>query len=848
MSTSQDTTPRQLSDNHLVMLRDGSGLRDETIAARGYRTVTQSGELLALGFAPGQTHTAQLPGLLIPIYAPDGSNHLYQYRPDNPRVEVDHSKRDDDGERPNKTIKYETPKGATLRLDVSPICRDKLADIDARLWITEGIKKADAIAQCGDPAIGLLGVWNWRDGKSPLADWESVPLKGRAVVIAYDNDVAVKSGPYQAMRRLKKFLESRGAIVKVIYLPMQHGEKMGVDDFLATGKTIDDLFAFASELHSIDPASLLNAAVAKSTRPDLPGIIVTAKQLRDTTIESIAAVVKRNAPPVLFVRTGAIVRLLRTERETPQIETVSLPTMRLMLSDSANYFSFGSEKLSPTHTPRDVAESVLALGQWPFPALLGVTACPQVRPDGTLLTATGYDAVSQMIYSPSRDLVIGDVPESPTADDVRRAVETITEPFAQFPFVGDSDRANFIGLLLTPILRSAIDGPVPLALITATTPGTGKSLLSRAAVRLATGADSNFAAWPDDETELRKFITSTLSTGGPFVVFDNISKEMRSDVLSQALTCEVWQDRLLGGNVIAELPNRAVWIATGNNLTSSGDLARRCYRIALDANLPQPWERSGFEHTDLIGYLADRRGIILAALLTLARAWYNAGRPAGALVPMGSFENWSRVVGGILKYAGVPGFLANRGDAYDDTESAEWTAFLTAWHAHYSDNEKTVADVIETLKTDAAFAALLPGDLQDTFAAMTAGNTKASLSKQLGIALKRVKGRLFGTNDDAYKATSVKDKHARKTVWTVKRLNSACSASSAIAENNPTEFLTLQKELFDNALPKSGLDALLPTHYTHYTQNTPGDDGDIQIIESGNFVERADEWLNVMPD
>ena len=834
-----------LSDKHLTMLRDGSGLRDETIAARGYRTVTQSVELLALGFAPGQTHTAQLPGLLIPIYAPDGSNHLYQYRPDNPRVKVDHSKRDDDGERPNKTIKYETPKSATLRLDVSPICRDKLANLDARLWITEGIKKADAIAQCGDPAIGLLGVWNWRDGKSPLADWESVPLKGRAVVIAYDNDVAIKSGPYQAMRRLKKFLESRGAIVKVIYLPMLHGEKMGVDDFLATGKTIDELFAFASELHSIDPASLLNAAVAKSTRPDLPGIIVTAKQLRDTTIESISAVVKRNTPPLLFVRTGAIVRLLRTERETPQVETVSLPTMRLMLSDSANYFSFTGEKLSAAHTPRDVAESVLALGQWPFPVLLGVTACPQVKDDGSPLTVPGYDATSQTIYAPTRDLVIGSVAESPTADDVKRAVETIAEPFAQFPFVGDSDRANFIGLLLTPILRSAIDGPVPLALITATTPGTGKSLLSRAAVRLATGSDSNFAAWPDDETELRKFITSTLSMGGPFVVFDNISKEMRSDVLSQALTCETWQDRLLGGNVLAELPNRAIWIATGNNLSATGDLARRCYRIALDANLPQPWERSGFEHTDLIGYLADRRGSILAALLTLARAWYNAGWPAGDMVPMGSFENWSRVIGGILQYAGVPGFLGNRGDAYDDTESQEWMAFFVAWHAHYGRAEKSTGDVIETLKTDAAFAALLPDDLQDTFAAMTAGNTKASLSKQLGAALKRVKGRLFGTNDDAYKTLSMKDKHTKKNVWWVERLNSAGSAGSATAENNPTKFLTSKQKLFYDALPKNCTDSKLPSHYPHYPQIADGDD--VQIIEPANFVERADAWLNVMP-
>ena len=47
-----------LSDKHLVMLRSGSGLSDEVITARGYRTVTDSNELSALGF---RRHNAASP-------------------------------------------------------------------------------------------------------------------------------------------------------------------------------------------------------------------------------------------------------------------------------------------------------------------------------------------------------------------------------------------------------------------------------------------------------------------------------------------------------------------------------------------------------------------------------------------------------------------------------------------------------------------------------------------------------------------------------------------------------------------------------------------------------------------
>jgi hypothetical protein len=775
-----------LSDRHLTMLRQGSGISDEVIAARGYRTASNSAELLVLGFAKGQTKTAQIPGLIIPIYSPDGQNSLYQYRPDNSRVEVQRNKPLlPDGTRPNKVIKYETPQGAQLKIDCPLVCHAKLADVDTRLFITEGIKKSDALAARGECVIGLLGVWNWRDKQGPLPDWEYVPLKGRQVVICYDNDISIKSSVYQAMLRLKRFLESRGAIVKVVYLPKNNGEKLGIDDFLAQGHSIDELFNFASELRTPDPVSRLNEAVKNSSNPDLPGVLVSDRQLRDTVKSSLDALTKRNHPAVLFVRTGRVVRLVRTERETPQIEDVPLPAMRVILSQAANFFTVGREKLTATHPPRDVAEGILNLGEWPFPPLLGVVTCPQVRSDGSLLTTPGYDAVTRVIYAPLPGLTIGTVPMTPTAEDVRRAVELALEPFDQFPFVGDADRANFIGLLLTPVMRTAIRGPVPLAVLTATTPGSGKGLLARSVIRLETGSHVPFANWPEDDTELRKFVTSSLRAGGMFTVFDNVSRPMRSDVFSQALTCEVWQDRLLGGNVQVELPNRPIWIATGNNIEVDGDLARRCYRIALDANLPRPWERDGFTHHDLITYLSEKRGELLGALLTLAQAWYAAGCPEGDIVPMGSFEDWSRIVGSVLQCAGIMGFLGNRADLYADGDAKEWGAFLCAWYSRYTNKPQVLGTVVAALTSDPAFAATLPGDLQDTMSAFKGGNVKVSPARRLGKALKRVEGRPFGTNEICYRAQKVWDSHRTVFDWFVICGNSAGYAGHA--ERNPAQ-------------------------------------------------------------
>src|SRR5215204_4475667 len=109
----------QLSDEHLTMLRGGSGISEEVIAARGYRTVTDEKELIPLGFTTAQRRT---PGLLIPGYGTDGSNSFYTFRHDSARVMENRRKREPDGSYKQRVIKYETPAGSSLRLDCPPGC------------------------------------------------------------------------------------------------------------------------------------------------------------------------------------------------------------------------------------------------------------------------------------------------------------------------------------------------------------------------------------------------------------------------------------------------------------------------------------------------------------------------------------------------------------------------------------------------------------------------------------------------------------------------------------------------------------------------------------------------------
>lgn len=243
----EDTT---LAPRHYAMLHDESGIADEVIAARGYRTITQAAELETLGFAPVQRRA---PGLLLPLWTTDGKNGTYVFRPDNPRVRENRRKKLSDGTHPQSVVKYEQPQGEAVRVDCPPACHAQLADPSIPLFITEGQKKADALVSRGACAIALTGVWNWKSrndygGVTFSNDLDYMAWDDRPVYLVFDSDVTSKTGVRQALERFTEHLKRKGAVVSVIYLPdAPDGRKLGVDDWLVAhpDKTAADLTALA---------------------------------------------------------------------------------------------------------------------------------------------------------------------------------------------------------------------------------------------------------------------------------------------------------------------------------------------------------------------------------------------------------------------------------------------------------------------------------------------------------------------------------------------------------------------------------------------------------------------------
>jgi hypothetical protein len=163
-----------------------------------------------------------------------------QYRPDQPRIAYN-----------GQIVKYEGCRGTRPSFAVPERCVFALINTMTEVFFTEGYKKALALASAGACAISLAGVDSWSvkpepDGVSePVEDFDHVRWHGRIVWIVYDSDAASKEGVQYAERRLRKELESRGAVVVVLRIPhAADGSKRGVDDYfrdrLATGVSRGD--------------------------------------------------------------------------------------------------------------------------------------------------------------------------------------------------------------------------------------------------------------------------------------------------------------------------------------------------------------------------------------------------------------------------------------------------------------------------------------------------------------------------------------------------------------------------------------------------------------------------------
>jgi hypothetical protein len=319
-----------------------------------------------------------------------------------------------------------------------------------------------------------------------------------------------------------------------------------------------------------------------------------------------------------------------------------------------------------------------------------ITTYPTYLPDWSL-AKPGWNA-NGIYYDATLDI-------KPETD--REVIDAVLDDLiTDFPFKEKADRENFIGLLLTPILRPALGGNVPMHLINSPMERTGKSKLAADVFGgVLTGRQLPATQLSDDEKERNNLIASALLKGGTLILLDNVNEFLDSAALAAMLTAEIVEYRLFNRQSLAELPNRLTVVATGNNVKATGEIVKRTIPIHLQPRTDTPEARTDFQHPDLSNHVAGIRALSLAALLGLVENWKAAGIPLGS-IRIGGFERWSAVLHGIMTVNGYTDWATNIRDWTRDADptSADLRSLLDTWHAQHQANPLTAMQAMALAK------------------------------------------------------------------------------------------------------------------------------------------------------
>ncbi len=392
--------------------------------------------------------------------------------------------------------------------------------------------------------------------------------------------------------------------------------------------------------------------------PDAPVVMLTPEECRviDDTIGAL------KADPDLFCRGPVLARVVRSATPTEQrhikrvagvsvIADVPPANLRDRMTRHARFQRVVKGQIVDAHPPGWLV-GVEARANWPgFRELVGVSATPILREDGTVCQSTGFDPATGVLVELGRNFPA--VPESPTLREAQGAAAELLDVVADFPFLEPCHSSAWLASVLTLVGRFAFEGPCPLFLVDANVRGAGKGKLCEAASLIATGLPAAVTTMCGDQDELRKRITASIMAGDRMVLLDNLDSALGNGTLDAMLTSTHWKDRLLGVNRQVCMPNMAVWFATGNNVQVVADTARRVVHIRLDVKVEHPEDRGDFRHKDLIGFVQSNHPRLLIAGLTILRAYCAAGMPDQGLKPMGSFEGWSGLIRGAVVWLGL---------------------------------------------------------------------------------------------------------------------------------------------------------------------------------------------------
>ena len=328
-----------------------------------------------------------------------------------------------------------------------------------------------------------------------------------------------------------------------------------------------------------------------------------------------------------------------------------------------------------------------------LPPLAGVARQPYFREsDGELIRQPGYDKTTHRFgVFDARQFVIPD----PTPDEARAALASLEELLTEFHFVAATDKAAALAAIFTAVVRPTLPH-APAFHVRAPVFGSGKTYLCELIGAFAGPGGNAKVSYPMTSEEATKVILSLLLTSPACVEFDDMDSDwIPHGVIKRMLTSEAITDRILGVSKTATVSTRTLFFGSGNNVGPIRDLLRRVLTIHLDPRCATPATMT--YKGSPVDKVRQRRGVYVAAVLTIIQAWRRAGSPRAQVDNIVSFDGaWSDYCRYPLMWLGHPDpATALLEQVRHDPDGDALGGLMTEWRAVFCSTPTTVRKAVE---------------------------------------------------------------------------------------------------------------------------------------------------------
>lgn len=383
---------------------------------------------------------------------------------------------------------------------------------------------------------------------------------------------------------------------------------------------------------------------------------VTQAHLDDAVVSEIVQRLCEELPEATLFRAGnAVVQLVHDEPGSVDAYTLEIPTLRDLIEEYVRVFVTRPHKekeLNPM--PAWMCAAVLRKLRDTVPPLGGVMKHPILTPSGELVTTSGYNAETGLYVALTPALEDITVPDVPTDEDVIVAREQIAQAYNYRALRSEADQARYVAALLTAVMRSCYE-TAPLVYANGFASQGDGYIIAREIAQMLQGDEAPHCG-SGGTHDLSLWFSRYRVEGATLLhLSSRLDSRMPSLVHSIVMQAK-HHGRMVKGEQITGMRNTATLLYSSDELVVPSRLRGLVLPVSLRQHglspAPLPlWARLIPRGGDMFDAV---RAKVCAGLLTLIRAWQQAGSP----VPLhdsvfdAGLDQWYTQIAGVMEHAG----------------------------------------------------------------------------------------------------------------------------------------------------------------------------------------------------